>query len=495
MNMDFVTMNLVTLLYLVASICFIQALKGLSHPTTSIRGNVFGMLGMTIAVITTAALILKLSGSAMGMGWVLGGLVIGGSAGTLMAQRVEMTKMPELVAFMHSMIGLAAVFIGVAAVAEPWAFGITPPPEEVASGMQTSSGMVITEMMRRFPIPTGNRLELFLGAAIGAITFSGSVIAFGKLSGKYKFRLFQGAPVSFAGQHMLNLVLGLATIGLGLMFVATENWTAFLAMLFLSFVMGVLIIIPIGGADMPVVVSMLNSYSGWAAAGIGFSLNNSMLIIAGSLVGSSGAILSYIMCKAMNRSFFNVILGGFGGEAGTAAAGTPVPAPATAGVATAPVAGAAAVVGQALPSAAATATAPAAPPAPAASAAKAAEDNISFIWPTEGTVIAGFDDAKNKGIDIAGKAGQPVVAAADGRVAYVGAAIRGLGNLIILKHSNTMFTAYAHNQTLLVKEDQTVKQGQKIAEMGSSDTDRIKLHFEIRRKGTPVDPVKLLPAR
>ena len=158
MNMDFVTMNLVTLLYLVASICFIQALKGLSHPTTSIRGNIFGMLGMSIAVITTAALILKLSGSALGMGWVLAGLVIGGGAGTLMAQRVEMTKMPELVAFMHSMIGLAAVFIAVAAVAEPWAFGITPAPEEIASGIQTSAGLVITEMMRRFPIPTGNRL-------------------------------------------------------------------------------------------------------------------------------------------------------------------------------------------------------------------------------------------------------------------------------------------------------------------------------------------------
>jgi len=300
MNMDFVSMNLVTLLYLVASVCFIQALKGLSHPTTSIRGNVFGMTGMTIAVITTAALIVKLSGSGVGMTWVLAGLVVGGGAGTIMAQRVEMTKMPELVAFMHSMIGLAAVFIGVAAVAEPWAFGIA------AQGN---------------PIPAGNRLELFLGAAIGAITFSGSVIAFGKLSGKYKFRLFQGAPVSFAGQHMLNLVLGLVTIGLGLMFVATESWTAFFAMLALSFVMGVLIIIPIGGADMPVVVSMLNSYSGWAAAGIGFSLNNSMLIIAGSLVGSSGAILSYIMCKAMNRSFFSVILGGFGAEAVTAVAG------------------------------------------------------------------------------------------------------------------------------------------------------------------------------
>ncbi len=301
MNMDFVSMNLVTLMYLVASVCFIQALKGLSHPTTSIRGNVFGMTGMTIAVLTTAALIVKLSGSSMGMGWVLAGLVVGGGAGTIMAQRVEMTKMPELVAFMHSMIGLAAVFIGVAAVAEPWAFGITAAPQEVVTKVQTASGMVITEMMQRFPIPAGNRLELFLGAAIGAITFSGSVIAFGKLSGKYKFRLFQGTPVSFTGQHMLNLVLGLVTVGLGLMFVATESWTAFFAMLALSFVMGVLIIIPIGGADMPVVVSMLNSYSGWAAAGIGFSLNNSMLIIAGSLVGSSGAILSYIMCKAMNR--------------------------------------------------------------------------------------------------------------------------------------------------------------------------------------------------
>ena len=299
------SMNLVTLLYLVASVCFIQALKGLSHPTTSIRGNLFGMIGMLIAVLTTAALIVKLAGDmgqtrAQGMVWVLGGLVAGGALGTLMAKRVEMTKMPELVAFMHSMIGLAAVFIAVAVVAEPWAFGI------VAKGT---------------PIPTGNRFELFLGAAIGAITFSGSVIAFGKLSGKYKFRLFQGAPVTFAGQHKINLVLGLLMLGLGLVFAFTESWPAFFAMLALAFVMGVLIIIPIGGADMPVVVSMLNSYSGWAAAGIGFSLNNSMLIIAGSLVGSSGAILSYIMCKAMNRGFFNVILGGFGGEAVTAAAG------------------------------------------------------------------------------------------------------------------------------------------------------------------------------
>jgi NAD(P) transhydrogenase subunit beta len=171
------------------------------------------------------------------------------------------------------------------------------------------------------PIPIGNRIELFIGAFVGAITFSGSVIAFGKLSGKYKFRLFQGAPVVFSGQHMLNLALALAMAGFGIWFVATQEWLPFWIMLAIAFVLGVLIIIPIGGADMPVVVSMLNSYSGWAAAGIGFSLNNSMLIIAGSLVGSSGAILSYIMCRAMNRSFFNVILGGFGGETSVAAGG------------------------------------------------------------------------------------------------------------------------------------------------------------------------------
>ncbi len=294
-------MNLVTLLYLVASVCFIQALKGLSHPGTSRLGNLFGMIGMAIAVLTTAALIVELSESGVtGFGYVLGGLVVGGGVGAVMAKRVEMTKMPELVAFMHSMIGLAAVFIAVAAVAEPYALGIT---------------------IRGAAIPAGNRLELFLGAAIGAVTFSGSVIAFGKLSGKYKFRLFQGAPVVFKGQHIINLLLGLALLGFGIAFIATESWTAFFAMLALSFVIGVLIIIPIGGADMPVVVSMLNSYSGWAATGIGFSLNNPMLIIAGSLVGSSGAILSYIMCKAMNRSFFNVILGGFGGETGPAVGG------------------------------------------------------------------------------------------------------------------------------------------------------------------------------
>ncbi len=297
------SMSLVTLLYLVASVCFIQALKGLSHPTTSIRGNLFGMIGMTIAVLTTAALIVKLSGEmgqtrSQGMLWVLVGLLVGGGIGAVMAKRVEMTKMPELVAFFHSMIGLAAVFIAVAAVAEPWAFGIT-----------TKGG----------EIPGGNRIELALGAFIGAITFTGSVIAFGKLSGKYKFRLFQGAPVTFSGQHKVNLALGLATVFFMAGFWHTQSAMDFAIIIALGFLLGVLLIIPIGGADMPVVVSMLNSYSGWAAAGIGFSLNNSMLIIAGSLVGSSGAILSYIMCKAMNRSFFNVIGGGFGGEVAAAA--------------------------------------------------------------------------------------------------------------------------------------------------------------------------------
>ncbi|MBI3730426.1 NAD(P)(+) transhydrogenase (Re/Si-specific) subunit beta [Undibacterium sp. TC4M20W] len=298
------SMNLVTMLYLIASVCFIQALKGLSHPSTARRGNSFGMIGMAIAVATTIALIVKLknesAGAGLGYGLVAIGVIVGGGIGATLAKRVEMTKMPELVAAMHSLIGLAAVCIAVAVVSEPWVFNI---------------------VARDQPIPFGNRLELFIGTFVGAITFSGSVIAFGKLSGKYKFRLFQGAPVSFSGQHQLNLVLAIAMFGCGIAFCVTQSWIPFIIMTALAFVLGVLIIIPIGGADMPVVVSMLNSYSGWAAAGIGFSLNNSMLIIAGSLVGSSGAILSYIMCKAMNRSFFNVLLGGFGGEAVTAATG------------------------------------------------------------------------------------------------------------------------------------------------------------------------------
>jgi NAD(P) transhydrogenase subunit beta len=308
-------MNLVTLLYLLASICFIQALKGLSHPATARRGNAFGIIGMAVAVLTTLALIYKLkseavAGSDLGYGLVIFGVVVGGSIGAILAKRVEMTKMPELVAAMHSLIGLAAVCIAVAAVAEPWAFNIVE---------------------RDQPIPLGNKLELFIGTFVGAITFSGSVIAFGKLSGTYKFRLFQGAPIVFKGQHILNLLLAIVMLVFGAMFCLTQDWTSFIVMTAIAFVLGVLIIIPIGGADMPVVVSMLNSYSGWAAAGIGFSLNNSMLIIAGSLVGSSGAILSYIMCKAMNRSFFNVILGGFGGDATAAVAGDQQQRPVKAG--------------------------------------------------------------------------------------------------------------------------------------------------------------------
>ena len=293
-------MSLVTLLYLIASVCFIQALKGLSHPTTSIRGNVFGMTGMAIAMFTTAALIVKLAdGHIGGLAWVLLGLLAGGGYGAWRANTVEMTKMPELVAFFHSMIGLAAVFIAVAAVAEPHAFAIA---------------------LKGEPIPGGNRFELALGAAIGAITFSGSVIAFGKLSGTYKFRLFKGAPVQFKGQHILNLVLGLALLFFMYGFVTSQSWFSFNMLLAIAFVLGVLIIIPIGGADMPVVVSMLNSYSGWAAAAMGFTLHNSAMIITGALVGSSGAILSYIMCKAMNRSFISVIAGGFGAEDGASSA-------------------------------------------------------------------------------------------------------------------------------------------------------------------------------
>ncbi len=301
-----ISLNLVVLLYLVASVCFIQALKGLSHPSSARAGNAFGMSGMAIAMVTTVALVMKFRAESAGEGlaWVLLGLVVGGAVGTTIARLVPMTKMPEMVAFMHSMIGLAAVCIAIAAVAEPAAFNI------VARGEA---------------IPAGNRVELFIGAFVGAITFSGSVIAFGKLSGRYKLRVFRGAPVVFSGQHVLNLVLAIAMLGAGVVFVVNQDWAPFLVMLAVAFVLGVLIIIPIGGADMPVVVSMLNSYSGWAAAGIGFSLNNPMLIIAGSLVGSSGAILSYIMCRAMNRSFFNVILGGFGADTSAAGAAADQP--------------------------------------------------------------------------------------------------------------------------------------------------------------------------
>ena len=287
--------NQLTLWYLLASVCFILALKGLSSPTTARRGNVFGMVGMTIAVVTTIALVARGR-----LDLIFIAMLVGGTIGAIIARRVQMTQMPELVAAMHSMVGMAAVLIAIAVVNNPGAFG------------------------EHDPLPAGNRLELFIGTFVGAITFSGSVIAFGKLAGLgKKFRLFSSAPVVFKGQHLLNLALAIVMIGFGLAFFLSPDkaWTPFIVMTAIAFVLGVLIIIPIGGADMPVVISMLNSYSGWAAAGIGFSLNNSMLIIAGSLVGSSGAILSYIMCKAMNRSFFSVILGGFGAAEGSAAAG------------------------------------------------------------------------------------------------------------------------------------------------------------------------------
>ncbi len=286
------TANQVALSYLVASVLFILSLKGLSHPLTARRGNLFGMIGMAIAILTTFAVTGR---------WeiALGALAVGGFIGYIVAKRVEMTQMPELVAAMHSLVGLAAVLIAIAVVQNPTAFGL------------------------EFPIPAGNRIELFIGTFVGAITFSGSVIAFGKLAGLGKYsRLFSSAPVVFKGQHLVNLVLALVMVGFGIMFFGADpadQWLPFGAMTAIAFVLGLLIIIPIGGADMPVVISMLNSYSGWAAAGIGFSLNNSMLIIAGSLVGSSGAILSYIMCHAMNRSFFSVILGGFGASEGAIA--------------------------------------------------------------------------------------------------------------------------------------------------------------------------------
>ena len=278
--------------YLAASVLFILALKGLSSPVSARRGNLFGMVGMAIAVLVTLAITKNVA-------FILVAAAVGGTIGALVARRVQMTQMPELVAAMHSLVGMAAVLIAIAVVNNPLAFGI---PD---------------------PMPRGNRLELFIGSFVGAITFSGSVIAFGKLAGLgKKFRLFSSAPVAFGGQHLLNLVLGVVMIACGVAFFLGEGraWAPFAAMLAIAFALGVLMIIPIGGADMPVVISMLNSYSGWAAAGIGFSLNNTMLIIAGSLVGSSGAILSYIMCKAMNRSFISVIMGGFGAAEGTAAA-------------------------------------------------------------------------------------------------------------------------------------------------------------------------------
>ena len=277
------TADLAALAYLVAAVCFILALKGLSAPGSSRRGNLIGMIGMVIAVAVTIA-----DPSVMSYWWIIGGLVIGGAIGTAIAFNIRMTAMPQLVAAFHSLVGLAAVLVAAAALYSPEAYGIVG-----ADGA----------------IRLASRIEMILGMAIGAVTFSGSVVAFAKLQG-----LVSGAPMVFRGQHLLNLLIGLVMAASGVWFAADGNAGAFWIVAALAFLIGVTLIVPIGGADMPVVVSMLNSYSGWAAAGIGFTLENELLIITGALVGSSGAILSYIMCKGMNRSFFNVILGGFGGS-------------------------------------------------------------------------------------------------------------------------------------------------------------------------------------
>ncbi len=277
--------NSVALAYLVAAVLFILTLKGLSSPVSSRRGNMFGMIGMAIAVLTTLTLTHNVV-------YILIAIAVGGTIGAIIAHRIEMTAMPELVAAMHSLVGLAAVLVAMSAFNNPVAYGIALPGEMLHSS---------------------NRIELFIGTFVGAITFTGSIIAFLKLSGR-----MSGKPIRFAGQHWVNLGLGIVMIGFGVVFFMEPSWTPFLIMTAIALLLGVLLIVPIGGADMPVVISMLNSYSGWAAAGIGFTLNNNMLIIAGSLVGSSGAILSYIMCKAMNRAFLSVILGGFGGEGAAA---------------------------------------------------------------------------------------------------------------------------------------------------------------------------------
>ena len=273
--------NLSALFYLISGILFILALRGLSSPETSRQGNYFGIAGMAIAIIVT---FLSVGNFGTGFIYVLIFLVLGGSVGAFIAFRIPMTAMPELVAGFHSLVGLAAVFVAISAFLKPEAFNLGTIGD----------------------IKLASLIEMSLGAAIGAITFSGSIIAFLKLRG-----IMSGSPITFKGQHLINLILGL-TIVFDLLFVLVPIIKYFLSLVAISFLVGILLIIPIGGADMPVVISMLNSYSGWAAAGIGFTLENTALIITGALVGSSGAILSYIMCKGMNRSFFNVILGGWG---------------------------------------------------------------------------------------------------------------------------------------------------------------------------------------
>jgi H+-translocating NAD(P) transhydrogenase subunit beta len=275
--------------YLAAAVCFILALRGLSNPESARRGTALGVIGMVIAIATTLA-----DPSIMSFELILAGIVIGGLIGTVVALKIEMTALPQLVAAFHSLVGLAAVFVAAAAFFAPEAYGIG-----VLGNIQAAS-----------------LVEMSLGAAIGAITFSGSLIAFGKLQG-----VLSGSPLVFPGQHALNALLGIALVAAVVWLVQTNNETAFWIVIGLAIVIGFTIILPIGGADMPVVVSMLNSYSGWAACGIGFTLSNTALIVTGALVGSSGAILSYIMCKGMNRSIFNVLLGGFGGEVAGPAAG------------------------------------------------------------------------------------------------------------------------------------------------------------------------------
>ncbi|HYL49289.1 MAG TPA: NAD(P)(+) transhydrogenase (Re/Si-specific) subunit beta [Stellaceae bacterium] len=283
------TANLAALLYLLASICFIMALRGLSSPETARGGNIYGIVGMVIAIGTTLA-----SPGVLSYGVIAAGIVIGGAIGTFIALRIQMTALPQLVAAFHSLVGLAAVCVATAAFYAPAAYGIG----------------------QLGAIQAHSLIEMSLGTAIGAITFTGSIIAFGKLQG-----LITGKPLVFPGQHVLNALLGLVLVALIVWFVMAQLPVTFWAIVALSLLLGLLLIVPIGGADMPVVISMLNSYSGWAACGIGFTLANSLLIITGALVGSSGAILSYIMCKGMNRSIFNVILGGFGTEGGAAAGG------------------------------------------------------------------------------------------------------------------------------------------------------------------------------
>lgn len=295
------SVNLAALLFLVSAVLFILALRGLSHPSTSRRGNLFGMVGMAIAVVTTL-LLAKPSFSALI--FILIALAIGGGIGAYIARTIPMTAMPQLVAGFHSLVGLAAVMVAGAALYSPESFNIGTPDD----------------------IHLRALIELSIGAAIGAITFTGSIIAFLKLDGR-----MSGKPVLLPGRHIINLALLAALVVFVVLLSATASPIHFWLIVILALVLGVLIIVPIGGADMPVVVSMLNSYSGWAAAGIGFTLGNMALIVTGALVGSSGAILSYIMCKGMNRSFISVILGGFGGDSGPAGANAHVDRPAKTG--------------------------------------------------------------------------------------------------------------------------------------------------------------------